>query len=88
MTIDTGRGIKIIKGRTVERRVPLMDRPAETDITVHRALVHRQMMKENRVVFLVDRDSLREGEIKSRGTRKAHISRVGIAILLEVLRRL
>ena len=64
-----------------------MDLPAETDITVHRALVHRQTMKENLVVFLVDRDSLLEGEIKFRGTRKAHI-RVGIAISLEGLCKL
>ena len=84
-TIDTGPGIKIIKGRTVERRVPLMDLAAETDIRTHRALVHKQTMKENRVVFLVDRGSLLDGEIRSRGTRKAHISRVGIAILSDKL---
>ena len=86
--IDTGPGIKIIKGRAVERRVLLMDRLVETDITAHRAPVHKQTMKENRVVFLVDRGSLLEGEIKSRGTRRVQISRVVTAILPEDMRRL
>ena len=55
-----------------------MDLPVETDNTPHRALVHRQMMKENRAVFLADRDTPLEGEINSQGTRTVQINRMGL----------